>query len=269
MTYASLNGDLITTDQLAIDPSDRGFLLGDGVFETMRLSRGRIRRLEAHLARLAEGATLLQIPLPPVDRLRASLEALIEANGLQSGSLRLTLTRGPGPRGLLPAAKTSPTLLITQASPAPPSGPCHLHLSRYRRDGSSPLSRIKHLNYLPQILSRLEADQAGYDDALLLAADGVRIAEASAASLVVLSQGRLVTPPLHDGALAGTARAELLRLGLCKERSLTLDDLKAAEAAWLVNSLSLREITGILDDAIAQDAALTKHLHDCLFEPVP
>ncbi|WP_051535836.1 aminotransferase class IV [Asaia platycodi] len=218
MKHIWLNDRLTTAEAAAIDCSDRGFLLGDGVFETMRLHDGTITRLDAHLGRLTEGAKLLQIPFLGEDRLRMALSNLVEANGLASGSLRLTLSRGTGPRGLLPPPSPRPTLLITQALPSPPLGPCRLHVSRYRRDGASPLSRIKHLNYLPQILSRLEADQAGYDDALLLSVDGVHVAEASASTD---RAERRKTPHtcLQDGALAGMARARSSRRDFAARRA--------------------------------------------------
>lgn len=229
-----------------IDPSDRGFLLGDGVFETMRLHEGRVLRLDRHLARLARGAALLHIPLPEISLLHHALDAVIAANSVPDAALRLTLSRGAGPRGLLPPPSPNPTFLITQSALAPPLGPCRLHVSRYRRDGASPLSQIKHLNYLPQILARIDAEQAGCDDALLMAADGHHIAEASAATLIVFCGGeRLHTPPVDDGALAGTAREALIESGLCIEQRLTLEDLYTAQGAWLVNSLSVREIHGV------------------------
>lgn len=265
MKYVWLNDRLAPSENAPLDCADRGFLLGDGVFETMRLHDGVPVRLDAHLRRLAEGAALLQIPLPEGDRLHHALESLIKANGHVSGSLRLTLTRGVGPRGLLPPPSPHPTLLITQALPMAAPGPCRLQVSRYRRDGASPLSRIKHLNYLPQILSRLEADQAGYDDALLLSADGVHVAEASASTLIVLSGGNLQTPRLEDGALAGTARATLVSAGLCSEARLNLDTLLQADAAWLINSLSLREISAVGSTQLRQEARWTARLSDALF----
>lgn len=266
MKHVWLNDRLTTSEAAPIDCSDRGFLLGDGVFETMRLHDGTITRLDVHLGRLTEGAKLLQIPFPGEDRLRMALSNLVEANGIASGSLRLTLSRGPGPRGLLPPPSPHPTLLITQALPSPPLGPCRLHVSRYRRDGASPLSRIKHLNYLPQILSRLEADQAGYDDALLLSVDGVHVAEASASTLIMLSDGKLHTPALQDGALAGTARATLIETGLCSEARLTLDALRHAGAAWLVNSLSVREVSALELDPYQIQTSWTERLIDCIFK---
>ncbi|WP_222546750.1 aminotransferase class IV [Asaia lannensis] len=265
MNFVWHNASLVEAGSVRIDPTDRGFLLGDGLFETMRLEKGRILRLEAHLRRLAEGASLLQIPLPDTNLLRDALHEVSSANGAMQAALRLTLTRGVGPRGLLPPAMPETTLLITQAALPAPSGPCRLHFSRYRRDGASPLSRIKHLNYLPQILARMEADKAGYDDALLMSADGCHIAEASAATLIVSDGETLLTPPLDNGALAGTARAALLESGWGIERRLTPDDLRNAQAAWLINSLSVRAISRIGAHPLPQDAQCQARIERLLF----
>lgn len=250
---AWLDDRIIPVETAQVAASDRGLLLGDGIFETMRLAAGHVARLEDHLARLAEGAALLRLPLPPKTVLRRAVCRVIAENGASAGALRLTLTRGPGPRGLLPPSEPRPTLLVTQTPPMADPGPCRLMPSRYRRDGNSPLSRIKHLNYLPQILARIEAGEAGFDDALLMSQDGTHLAEASAANLVVLTQDGLVTPPLSDGALCGLARARLLEAGLCREGRLDLEALESARAAWLVNALALRRVQSVgrvsLDDA--------------------
>lgn len=265
MNFVWHNSSLVEAGSVRIDPADRGFLLGDGLFETMRLEKGRILRLEAHLRRLAQGASLLHIPLPEVAFLRHALHETSAANGAMQAGLRLTLTRGAGPRGLLPPVMPETTLLIIQSAlPALPK-PCRLQISRYRRDGTSPLSRIKHLNYLPQILARIEADKAGYDDALLMSADGCHIAEASAATLIVSDGKTLLTPPLGDGALAGTARGALLESGLCIERRLTLDDLHTARSAWLVNSLSVRAISRIETHPLPQDRQWQARIEGLLF----
>jgi len=264
MKQAWLNGRLCPVAQLQIDPADRGFTLGDGLFETMNLHQGRVLRLWAHLSRLAEGAALLHLPMPGEPAIRHALTSLITANGETEGALRLTLTRGAGPRGIIPPASPQPTLLITQAPRAAALPPCALHISRYRRDGASPLSRVKHLNYLPQILSRIEAQEAGADDALLLSSDNLHIAEASAASLIVLQDERLLTPPLMDGALPGTVRAALIEADLCHEFHLTTAFLMGVDAAWLVSSLSIREVRSVAGHALPLRPDWTARLNAAL-----
>lgn len=241
MSIVWLNGALLPAQEARIDPADRGFLLGDGIFETMRVRNGDIRFLSRHLERLSQGTALLRLPTPDHSAISDALHAVLQANQIESGSLRLTLTRGTGPRGILPPENSTPTLLIAAFPASAPPTPARLCLSTQIRDGRSPLCRIKHLNYLPNILARLEARDAEADDALLCAPDG-HLAEATSANLLILRNGRLLTPPLQDGALPGIARGLLIESGLCHEASLTPHDLHRAEASWLVNSLSLRPV---------------------------
>ncbi|MBO1361830.1 aminotransferase class IV [Acetobacter sacchari] len=261
-----LNGRVLAAPEARIDPADRGFLLGDGLFETIRVAGGVTPHLERHLARLARGcATLMMFP-PDFAALRDGVKDLIGASKLRDGSMRLTVTRGPGPRGLEPSAKPSLTTLLTcsPAAPAPLSTPARLHVSRFTRDGTSPLSQVKSLNYLPGVMARLEASAAGYDDALLPGVNGA-VAEGSAANVVFLSHGALTTPPLDDGALPGTSRARLLEAGLCTEASLPLSRLKDIEAGWLVSALSLRAIGNIGACQLRQDASIEETLRRFLF----
>ncbi len=240
-----LNGKLFPDDKACISPSDRGLLLGDGIFETMRVYKGNIFRLDAHLERFLAGAEFLDIPLPDVgESLSQSLARTLEANALagSDASLRLTLTRGSGPRGLVPSPQAKPTLLIT-ASPLSVTAypPATAIISSICRNEHSPLANLKTLNFLDNVLARQEAVKAGADEALLLNTAG-NLAEASAANLFVVFDGILHTPPLSDGPLPGITRAVVLELaeGLdipAVETSLKPEQLFAAEEAFLTNSL--------------------------------
>ncbi len=246
-----LNGALLPAAAARIDPADRGLLLGDGLFETMAAQNGTIPDLPRHYARLTNGAALLRIPLPlSLPALETATRALLATNALQNAALRLTLTRGPAPRGLLPPESPTPTILITTA-PLPPGGPLRLITSTIRRDETSPLSALKTLNYLPGILARIQAAEAGADDALLLNTQGF-IAETSAANLFVRLGGTWLTPPVADGALPGIRRAKLLEAGRVREARLTPEQLFQAEAIFAGNALSLRPVTAIDSRGIPQ-----------------
>ena len=240
-----LNGKLIPDGEVCISPSDRGLLLGDGLFETMRAYKGDIFRVGAHLKRLMAGAEILGIgvPVDEEDLLRA-LSRTLEANGLaqSDASLRLTLTRGTGPRGLIPSPDAQSTLLITaiDLSTDTPSQVIAI-IANLRRNEHSPLANLKTLNYLDNVLARKEAIEIGADEALLLNTAG-NLAEASAANLFAVFDGVLHTPPLGDGALPGITRAVVLELawGLgipVMEVSLAPGQLFTAQEAFLTNSL--------------------------------
>jgi branched-chain amino acid aminotransferase len=246
-----LNGTLVGAGTARIEPGDRGFTLGDGLFETIRYAEGRAVRLDRHLERLRHGAGFLGIPLDRSDaEIAAGLDAVIAAQLLTAAVIRITLTRGPAPRGLLPPPVPAPTLMIAAAPLASPVPPAHAVIATVtRRNEASPLSRLKTLNYLDNILARREALERGADEAILLNTRG-KVAEASAANLFILADGVLKTPPVEDGALPGIARAVLIERCGAIEASLSPDDLARAGAVFLSNSLGLRPVAAIEGRAI-------------------
>lgn len=238
-----LGDGLVEEEAARISPLDRGFTLGDGLFETARVKAGRVLRLDAHLARLAAGARVLGLPLPALD-LGAALRATAQANGLGEAVLRLTLTRGAGPRGVLPPAHPVPTLVITAAPLPPPLPPARLVIAEStRRNDRSPLARVKSLNYLDNILARQEAAGRGTDDAVLLNTRD-RVAETSIANLFAVLGGELVTPPVSDGVLPGVMRAAVLAEG-ARERSITPAELATASEIFLTSALGIRSVRSL------------------------
>ena len=245
-----LDGRLLEPARARIDPADRGLLLGDGVFETVRVLAGRPMHLPRHLARMHDGAGVLGFAVPWTDaEIEAGVEAVLGGSPASDAVLRLTLTRGPARRGLLPPGPDRPTLLIAAQEYAPDHTAVHaIVASCTRRNEHSPLSRIKSLNYLDSILARREAASRGAGEALLLNTAG-RVAEACAGNLFVVLDRAVWTPPVEDGALPGIARALILEAGLARERSLGVDDLRACGSAFVTNSLGLRDV-GAIDDRL-------------------
>ncbi len=247
-----LNGQFQPADEARIAVNDRGYTLGDGLFETLRVGGGRARLFERHWQRLVEGAATLGIPVQraAID-IRMAIEALADG---ADGAARVTLSRGPAPRGLRPAANQSPTWLVT-VSPLALSDPVDLVVASVtRRNEHSPLSRIKSLNYLDSILALQEAIGRGAGDALMLNTNGY-VAEATAANVFLLLDRQWVTPPLVDGPLPGIARAILLEAGMAVEMRLPASRLTQIGAGFLSNSLGLRAIRSVngrrLDDVSA------------------
>jgi branched-chain amino acid aminotransferase len=244
-----VNGKLLPVGEAALDPRDRGFTLGDGLFETMRVRGGAVLRIERHLSRLRAGAAVLGLsPLPKDEGLKDAIARTLAANGLTDAAVRLTISRGvPKRRGLLPEPEPRSSLVV-HAEPFT-GYPAELYergaravISGIRRNEHSPLARVKSLNYLDNVLARYEAETRGADDALLLNTAG-ELACASAANLFLLLDATLVTPSVTSGALPGTVRelltAELApRVGLeVVERTVRPQELRAAEEAFLTNAL--------------------------------
>ncbi|MDX6751912.1 aminotransferase class IV [Geminicoccaceae bacterium 1502E] len=254
MSTLWLNGRLLDAARARIDPADRGFLLGDGLFETMRAQDGAVPLLARHLARLRAGTDVMGIPFEATDAaLTKACAALLAANGFVGGAaaLRLTLTRGPGPRGLLPPPDATPTLLLAAFPAPPPRPPATAAIVTIRRNEHSPTSRLKTLAYQDQILALKEARAAGAEEALMLNTAG-RLACASTANLFVVTRdGRLLTPALDEGVLPGITRARVLevaaRVGIAAEATrIEPAVLDEAEAVFLTSSLTgLRAVVRI------------------------
>ncbi len=265
-----LDGRLHPAAEARIDPADRGLLLGDGLFETMRARRGAVLRLDAHLARLRAGVAALRIaPLPSDAGFAAAFDAVLRANGLADAVLRLTVTRGPAGRGLPPPATARPTVLIAAVLPPPaPPGPARVVVARTtRRNEYSPLCAVKSLNRLDDVLARIEAAERNADDALLLNGAGW-LTESTVANLFVVVRGELMTPPLRDGALPGTVRAALIADHGAVERPMAEADLAAADEAFLTNALGVRPLIALGGRPVGGGAPgpVARRLSDMLFD---
>jgi branched-chain amino acid aminotransferase len=243
MTLVSLNGALVDEGVARIAPDDRGFTLGDGLFETMRVRHGRVFRLARHLDRLARSAQRLAIPIPP--GIEASVNDIVRANGVVDGGVRLTLTRGSGAPGLRPPGRPRPTLLIT-AYPRPPAPDfagfgVRAVVATGCLNERGAATGIKHTGYVESVLARLEAEAGGVEEAILLNTRG-DLAEAAAANLFLVREGEMLTPDLASGALPGITRAAVLEIaeavGLpAREQRLPRPALDRAEEAFLTSSL--------------------------------
>jgi branched-chain amino acid aminotransferase len=226
---------------VSFDLTDRGLNLGDGVFDTSLARNGRIFRRKSHIDRMADAAEILGIPFDEMAA-RAALDALAGAVG--DGAVRLTLTRGPGPRGL--AFPKNPTPILYGAAAAMPSPLfpiLKLGTTAIRRNETSPASRIKALPYLDSLLALEQAAARGADEVLFENTHS-RVACLATANIFAVFGRQLVTPPLSDGALAGTTRAYVLSKahGLqfdVAERSLPLEKFSRADALFATSSLRL------------------------------
>lgn len=239
-TWAWHDGELVEAP--SISAAHRGFLYGDGVFETVLVHRGRPVFLAAHLARLARGAAALGLMLPySVRTLTEAVTAVVRQNGISTGAVRLTVSRGPGERGLAPAGNLRPTVLVA-ATPGLPYGPKVYEeglaavLLPWPRNERSPLSRIKSTSCAENVLGAMAAERAGADEGIFLNTSGY-LAEGTKTNLFLVKDGEVLTPPVEAGALPGIVRALVLASFPVRERMLALEDLFAAEEAFLTNSL--------------------------------
>lgn len=203
-------------DTIAIDVADRAFLLGDGVFETILMTDGVPAFWDAHMVRISAALSALGFRIE-IDRLNLALDArrLVERNGLAEGpaSLRITISRGVGRRGLIfPSADNQQPRFLMAADRVAPSlsDTMRITLSSYMRNAASVSAKFKTVNYLDNIMARREASEQGCDEAIMLNHHG-RVACASAANVfIATAAGEIITPPVEEGALPGIVRGVLL-----------------------------------------------------------
>ena len=216
------------------EPSNRGLNYGDGVFETMRVHRAELPLWPRHLVRLSEGAGRLGIAMPDLAFVEARIAELTA--GVDSGVLKLLLTRGEGGRGYAPPLDAAPTWSLSLLPLPTPQGALRLHACETRLAMQPALAGIKHCNRLEQVLGRADAERASCDEGLMRDMAGNPVC-ATSANLLVLRDGRWTTPPVDLCGVAGVLRGWLLDEGLLEVATLSMDDVESAEALALCNAV--------------------------------
>src|SRR5829696_9316692 len=220
-----LDGQIVPESQAKVSVFDHGLLYGDGVFEGIRFYNGRVFRLEEHTRRLYDSAKsiLLQMPISPEEFVQATVDT-VRANGLRDGYIRAVVTRGTGPMGLSPykCAKASVFIIAASIQLYPEAAyltgltMATVATRRPRHDILPP--SVKSLNYLNNVMAKVEAIQAGAEEGLMLNDLGL-VAECTGDNIFVARDGAVVTPPLSAGALDGITRRVVLEI--CAELGIT------------------------------------------------
>jgi branched-chain amino acid aminotransferase len=242
-----IDGKLFDKADARISVYDHGLLYGDGVFEGIRVYSGRIFKVEEHLTRLFDSAKTLRLAIPYTrDELRAAMHETIKANNFTDCYIRLVITRGVGYLGLNPAKCPKPSaFVITDTIEMYPremydNGMAVITASVIRNHPNAISPRVKSLNYLNNILARLEAADAGVSEAIMLNHEG-NVAECSADNIFIVKGGHVLTPTITDGILEGITRNVILdlckRMNIpCTEKSLQRHDLYIADECFLTGS---------------------------------
>ena len=248
-----INGNFIEEEEATISVFDRGFLYGDGVFETLRIYNGKPFLFDRHIGRLSHGLGSLFIG----DKYSFSeylehTRELIEKNNVTEGVLRIQATRGPGKRGYSTTGNYDPTVLISlhEAPNIDPNNvmPVKLATSTQILSDHDPFSTLKTTNKLANIVALREAEKIGMDDALLTNQTG-NITEASGSNVFWIKNNTLFTPPVSSGCLSGITRGMILELAIALklptvQKDITPTQLGDAESVFLTNSI--REIQPVI-----------------------
>jgi branched-chain amino acid aminotransferase len=246
-----LNGEFVSAAQASVSVFDHGLLYGDGIFEGIRSYHGRIFEGHAHLQRFSASARAILLKLPyGHDELYQALQAALEVNGYaapdQDAYIRLVATRGVGLLGLSPQRAGRPNVFIIAATlgmypPEVYERGMAVIISSIARNSSNALPpRIKSLNYLNNILAKLEALHAGVSEAILLNLHGY-VAEATGDNVFIVRSGQLQTPPTSAGLLEGITRGTVIRLAReagieVVEKNLERVDLYSADECFLTGT---------------------------------
>ena len=242
-----LDGEIVDKSEAKISVFDHGLLYGDGIFEGIRMYSGRVFRLTEHIERLFDSAKAILLNLPwTVEEVCQATVDTVKANKLTDGYIRLVITRGTGGLGLNPYLCETPSMFIIAANiqlypEENYTNGLELITCATRRPTPASLSpQVKSLNYLNNIMAKIECIQAGVMEGIMLNEQGL-VAECTGDNVFIVKNGTIFTPPISDGSLDGITRRVIFDLceneGLeLKERSMTRYDIYTADEAFLTGT---------------------------------
>ncbi|WP_395108221.1 aminotransferase class IV [Actinomadura sp. SCN-SB] len=230
-----LNGELLDPDRARVSVFDHGMMVGDGVFETVKATNGEPFALTRHLRRLARSAAGLGLPEPDHDALaHGTLEVLAAAPKWPLARIRITYTSGPGPLGS-DRGDEGPTVSIIVAEQRPFPATAAVTVVPWPRNERGALSGLKTTSYAENAVALAYAKERGGGEAIFGNLAG-NLCEGTGSNIFVVRGGRLITPPLSSGCLAGVTRALVMEWFGAEEEDLPLDDLFRAEEAFLTST---------------------------------
>ena len=275
-----VDGDVVPADEATVQVDDRGFLYGDAAFETIRIYGGNPFEWDRHLDRLADTCSLLSLTHDlKRSTLRTWVDEVLEANAMQEGAIRLSITRGVQPGVLSPRDAVDPTVVIL-VRPLPRGGingnatwedPAMVKFVETQKIPSAALpARAKTHNYLNGILARLELDTE--DEAILLDGAG-RVTEGTISNLFIVDGDGIKTPPLHRDVLPGITRALTLEMAdmldiPTEEVDLWPDDLLEADEVFMTNTTSEIRPIDQIDGTPIDTGSITDRLRKTLLERI-
>ena len=229
-----INGMLLTEDEARISPFDHGWLVGDAVFETLVIVRGMPFAARRHLERLAYSAKHLGVSVPDTEVLQDAMIAVAAANGLQEGRLRVTVSSGTGPLGS-GRGDSPPTATVAATPQAPWPATTSVATVGWTINERGPLAGLKTVSYGANVRALAEAMAAGASEAIFANTQG-QLCEGTGSNVFLEYQGRLITPSLASGCLAGVTRDLVIELTGAVEHDVPLAALAAAEEAFLTST---------------------------------
>jgi branched-chain amino acid aminotransferase len=254
-----LNGEYVSKENAVVSVYDHGFLYGDGIFEGIRIYDGNIFKCKEHLKRLYKSARSIMLDIPlTYEEMQTVLVETIRRNGLRDGYIRLVVSRGPGDLGLDPrrSPRANVIIIVEKLSIFPEeayiNGLRTVSTSTRRNIPDALNPKIKSLNYLNNILVKIQANLAGVGEAIMLNAQGY-VAEGSSDNIFIVKDDVVYTPPAYVGALEGITRAAIMEICeregiVLKEEPFTLHDVYVADEVFFTGTaaevIAVREVDG-------------------------
>lgn len=250
MTTVWIDGRLVPEDAARVSPFDHGLLTGDGVFETLRVTRGRPFAPRRHLLRLARSAAILRLPCPPAPAVLAAMEAVIAADAIEDGRLRVTLTGGPSALGSDRGAGRPTVIVAAGPLPAWPAA-ADIAVAPWPRNERGALAGAKSISYGENVVALAHARDRGAGEAIFANLVG-NLCEGTGSNVFVGVGGRLVTPPLSSGCLAGVTRELVMELVDVVEEDVPIAALAGADEAFLTSTTrDVRPVRAVDGTALA------------------
>lgn len=273
-----LNDGLVPEKEALVSVFDHGYLYGDGIYETMRAYDGRAFMMNRHLERLMRSASLIQLKIPDPEFISDAVSRTIRANGLTSAYVRITVSRGKGPVGLDPALCPEPTLVVIaeefrEYPEAYYRDGVRLMIAGTRRNFAGALDpKIKSLNFLNNILAKIEAKEQGAYEAIMLNHDGY-IAEGTVCNIFFACDNTLCTPSVDTGVLDGITRELVISLArsegiIVNEGRFIPTDLFRASEVFFTNTTSEVMPVSRVDEVCFPVGDMTKRLRSLYRELV-
>lgn len=269
-----LNGEFVTKEDAKVSVYDHGFLYGDGIFEGIRIYDGNVFKCKEHLDRLYDSAKSIMLDIPlSQNEMEEALAETLRRNDMRDGYIRLIVSRGPGNLGLDPKRCPSAWVIIIveqlaiYSEEAYRNGLVSVSVSQRRNIPDALNPKIKSLNYLNNILVKIQANLAGVGEAIMLNAQGY-VAEGSSDNIFIIKKGVVYTPPCYVGALEGITRGAIMelcgKLGYpLKEEPFTLHDVYVADEVFFTGTaaevIAVREVDGRTIGS-GQAGPITTHL---------
>jgi branched-chain amino acid aminotransferase len=270
--FVFLNSMIVSETDAVVSVYDHGFLYGDGIYETMRAYGGIVFMFEKHMERLVRSASFLRLKLPDRDFIRNAVARTVAANELTDAYIRITVSRGKGPIGLDPDLCAEPTVVVIAEEFR--EYPAHYYengmrlvLARTRRNLKDALNpRIKSLNFLNNIMAKMEAKERGGYEAVMLNSEGF-LSEGTVSNIFFVSQGALCTPSLDAGILDGITREVVIRIAegngiTIREGMFYPEDLFSASEVFFTNTTAEIMPVSMVEDVRFDVGELTVTLRE-------